>query len=544
MSEPGGLERARAAFDARSWGSAFALLKEQDAGDGLTAEDLDRMGTAAYLTGRDDEAAAAWSRAHQQFVADEMPLQAIRCAFWLGLTLILRGEAAPGGGWLARAGRLAEQAGDCAERGYLMLPVGIGTLFSGDPVGALAIFDEALEIATRFPDRDLETLARHGRGQALLAGGDARAGMADLDEAMVAVTSGDVGPIPTGIVYCAVIESCHEAFDVLRARQWTSALARWCESQPDLVRYRGQCLVHRSQIMHLLGDWGHALEEAEQARIRLSQPPVHAAVGEAFYQLAEIHRLRGSYTDAEQAYRSAVGAGRSPQPGLALLRLAEGRIDVAVASITGAVDEAAGSAQTSRLLPAHVEIMLAAEDIAAARIAAEQLSAVAGTNGALLLVARAHHAVGAVQLAEGDAKAALASLRQALKGWLELDAPYEAARTRVLMGRACAMLGDQDTAAIETDTALREFQRLGARPDVERIRPPRPDLPGGLTARECEILALVASGRTNKAIAGELVISEKTVARHVSNIFTKIGVSSRAAATAFAYEHGIAGAST
>lgn len=541
MGEPAGLERARAAFDARSWGSAFALLKEQDAAQGLAAADLDRMGTAAYLTGRDDDAAGAWSRAHQQFVADGKPLQAIRCAFWLGLTLILKGEAAPGGGWLARAGRLAEQAGDCAERGYLLLPAGIGTLFSGDPGGALAIFDEALAIAKRFPDRDLETLARHGRGQALLAAGDARAGMADLDEAMVAVTSGDVGPIPTGIVYCAVIESCHEAFDVLRARQWTSALARWCDSQPDLVPYRGQCMVHRSQIMQLLGAWSDALEEAEQARRRLSQPPTHAAVGEACYQLGEIHRLRGSFADAEAAYRSAVECGRSGQPGLALLRLAEGRIDVAVTSITNAAGEADGP-RAWRLLPALAEIMLEAGNVAAAREAADRLSEVAG--GALLLRAYANHATGAVQLAEGDAKAALATLQLAIAAWRELDAPHEAARTRVLMGRACSLLGDDDTGAIHTETALREFERLGARPDVQRIRPERQSRPGGLTARECEILALVASGKTNKAIAADLVISEKTVARHVSNIFVKIGVSSRSAATAYAYEHGIAGPST
>lgn len=541
MSDSGTLEQARSAFDARSWGAAYALLKQHDAGAVMTAEDLDRLGAAAYLTGRDDEATAAWSRAHHQFLAESLPLRAIRCAFWLGLTLLLKGEVAPAGGWLARAGRLAEQAGECAERGYLMLPAGMQTLFSGDPSGALAIFDDALEIATRFADRDLMTLARHGRGQALLAAGDARAGMADLDEAMVAVTSGDSGPIVTGIVYCAVIESCHEAFDIPRARQWTSALARWCESQPDLVPFRGQCLVHRAQIMQMLGAWGDALEEAERARKRLSEPPAHAAVGEAFYQLGEIHRLRGSIAEAEQAYRSAVEFGRSPQPGLALLRLAEGRGAVALASISQAVEEAAGTPRASRLLPALVEITLAVGNVAEARAAAERLRGIADDSGALLLRAYANQATGAVLLAEGDAKAALAALQQAMAEWLELDAPHEAARTRVLMGRACSMLGDDDTGAMHIETALREFERLGAGPDVARLRPAQQDLPGGLTPREIEILALVASGKTNRAIAGDLVISEKTVARHVSNIFTKIGVSSRSAATAYAYRHGIAG---
>lgn len=544
MSDRGTLAQARQAFATRSWGAAFALLREADAESPLEAEDLDRLGTAAFLTGRDDDYAGAWARAHQGFLAGGEPLRALRCAFWLALNLLLKGDVAPAGGWFARAGRLAEEAGDCAERGFLMVPPAMQTMFAGDPHGAIAMFDQALEIATRFGDRDLETLARHGRGQALLAAGDPRGGMTDLDEAMVAVTADETNPMVAGIVYCAVIDSCYENFDMLRAHQWTSALTRWCESQPDLVPYRGQCLVHRAEIMQMHGAWGDALEEAERARQRLSDPPGQAAVGEAFYQLGEIHRLRGAFAEAEQAYRSAVGFGRPPHPGLALLRLAEGRTDVAATSIMNAMDEAAGAPRASRLLPAAVEIMLAAGDVPAARDAANRLGEIAGKSGAVLLRAYADQAAGAVLLAEDDPRPALTTLRRSLAAWLELDSPYEAARTRMLLARACAALGDEDTAAIETDTARAEFARLGARAELDRLEA-RPDAaaPGGLTPRETEILSLVASGKTNKAIATTLVISEKTVARHISNIFTKLGISSRSAATAYAYEHGIAGPS-
>jgi ATP/maltotriose-dependent transcriptional regulator MalT len=318
-------------------------------------------------------------------------------------------------------------------------------------------------------------------------------------------------------------------------------LTAWCAAQPDLVPYRGQCLLHRAELLQLRGAWPDALEEASRAYQRFLQPTAHPAAGAAAYQQAELHRLRGETAEAEEAYRRASRWGREPQPGLALLRLGQGQPGAARAAIRRALDEATDRADRCRLLPAQVELALAGGDLAAARAAADELALAAGELDAPLLRATATAAQGEVQLAEGDARAALGALRAAAAAWRELEAPYEAARARVGVGLACRALGDQDSAAMELDAARWAFQRLGAAPDLARLDalagPDPAGAAGGLTAREVEVLRLVATGRTNRAIAGELVLSERTVDRHVSNILTKLGVASRAAATAWAYEH-------
>jgi ATP/maltotriose-dependent transcriptional regulator MalT len=381
------------------------------------------------------------------------------------------------------------------------------------------------------------------RGRVLLRRGETREGTRLLDEAMVAVTAGETSPMLTGTVYCSVIEACREIFDVRRAQEWTTALSEWCAAQPDLVPYRGQCLVHRSQLCQLHGDWPQAQEEVKQAHAWLSDPPGQPALGMAYYQQAELQRLRGELEAAEGAYQTANEHGHLPQPGMALLRLAQGRVEAAVAAVRHAVDEADGDRLArAALLTAYVEIMLAAGDVTSARGGADKLAAFAEELAAPLLEASAAHALGAVLLAEGDAAAALTTLRRAWTRWWELEAPYENARVRVLIGLAYQQLDDADSAEMEWTSARRTFSELGAVPDVERIdshRPQSPKPPDGLTERELEALMLVAAGKTNREIAAELVISEHTARRHLQNIFTKLNLTSRAAATAYAYEHGL-----
>jgi DNA-binding CsgD family transcriptional regulator len=536
------LSEGRAAFERQAWGDAYALLSAADRDTPLGNDDLLLLGTAAHLTGRDDERNQLWIRAHQQFLGEGDAPKAVRCAFNLIMGLADQGEFAQVGGWIARAHRILDEYGqDCVERGYLLLPVALQSLGQGDLAGGLALFAQVAEVADRFDDTDLRTLSRLGRARTLVNLGEVDEGLALVDEVMVAVTAGDLSPVPAGVIYCAVIEICQDIFDLRRAQQWTAALSHWCASQPDLVPFRGQCLIHRVEIMRRHGAWLDAMEEAQRACGLYGKFPKQPAAPAAFYQQAELHRLRGDLSKAEETYQHVVRLGQMPQPGLALLRLAQGQAGAALASIRLAVDEAEGRSKRARLLGAFVEILLATGQLDEARRAAEELAQTATALHAELLSAAAAHAQGAVLLAAGDARGALGKLREAWRLWRDLDSPYEGGRTRTLIGLACRELGDDDTAAMELDAARWVFRQLGAAPDVARVdrllARDLSGLPAGLTAREAEVLRLVASGRTNRAIATELFLSEKTVARHLSNIFTKLGVNSRSAATAFAFQH-------
>jgi DNA-binding NarL/FixJ family response regulator len=526
-----------------AWATASDELTAAAGESPLDVADLELLAVSAYLAGRDDDSAAALEKAHHEHLRLGDPARAARCGFWLALALIFRGETARGGGWVARAHRLVDDNDlDCAERGFLLMPVGHATLFDGGASAAYTIFEQAAAIGERFHEPDLIAMARHGQGQALVARGDRAAGTALLDEVMTAIAAGEVGPIASGMIYCAVIETCHDIYDLRRAREWTAALSDWCAAQPELVPYRGQCLVHRSEVMQMAGEWPDAMHEAQLACQRLSTPSVQPALGKAMYQLAELHRLRGETDEAEAAYRQASECGHYPQPGLALLRLAQGRTDAAAAAIRGAADEVTDRLARARVLSAYVEIMLVTGDVGAGRAAAEELTAVAADLGAPLLLAMAAHARGAVLLAEDDARSALEALREANEGWRRVQARYDGARTRVLVGQARSRLGDDDTAQLELGSARAVFVELAAAPDIQRLdrllRTRQRDVDSrGLSARELEVLRLVATGRTNHAVAAELVLSERTVARHVSNIFAKLGVTSRSAATAYAYRH-------
>jgi DNA-binding CsgD family transcriptional regulator len=534
------LNHGRESYRRRAWAAAYQSLSLADQATPLGVEDLELLATSAHLVGRDDEFVRVLDRAHHAHLHAGAGVHAARCAFWVGLHLLLRGETGRATGWLARAQRLLEHR-DCVEQGYLLLPVAEQYLAAGNGAVAYTTAASAAAIGDRFNEADLSVCARHVQGRILIQQGQVQAGLTLLDEAMVAVTAGELSPIMTGLIYCSVIETCQQAYALDRAREWTTALAQWCAQQPEMIAFTATCLVHRAEIMQLHGAWTDALDEARRACKRFAwgfdqQPPAAA-----FYQQAEVHRLRGEFTAAEEAYRHASQGGWEPQPGLALLRLVQGRSDAADAAIRRVLSVTIDWRQRTRLLPAYIEIMLAVGAIQEARDACHELEEIAARFGIGVLSALAAHARGAVALADGEAQAALGALRRAWQVWQQVGIPYLAARVRVLMGLACRALGDDDGGRLELDAARAVFTRLGAAPDlawIDSLSQHAPSRrPQGLTPRELQVLRLVATGKTNKSIATELFVSEKTVDRHVSNIFSKLNVSSRAAATAYAYEH-------
>ncbi len=537
------LERGRDAYAKRAWRPAFDALSRADQQIPLAAEDLELLARTAYMLGRDHDTVQLLERATRAHVEAGNEARAAYCAVWIGLNLADRHELGPASGWFARSQRLVERhGGDCAEQGWVLLPLMLQQAGSGDAEAAHATAVAAADIGERFADADLLALATMGQGLCLIAQGQVGTGLRRLDEAMVAVTAGELSPIVTGLIYCGLITGCHEAYELRRAHEWTTALTRWCDDQPDLVVYSGECLVHRAEVMQHQGKWGDALAEAVLAGTRF-EPRLSASrssAAQAWYRQAEVHRLLGDAAAAQAAYREASGLGWEPQPGLALLRLAQGDVRAATASITRALAETDEPGKRAGLLAARVEIMVAAGELESARDASRELEAVAASYPSDMLAAMVAQARGAVLLAGGDAWAALVSIRQAYRVWQELGAPYEAARARVLIGLACRALGDLDAGRMELDAARATFVELGAAFDLAALDTSLQAgsaTRGGLTSRELQVLGLVASGKSNKAIAAALVISEKTVARHVSNIFAKLGVSSRSAATAYAYEH-------
>ena len=533
----------RETYERRAWSDALAILAGADREDPLGAADLERLAMAAYLCNRDEECLRALERCHHAYLAQGEGPRAVRAAFWLGFRLLSRGETGPATGWFARAKRLLEGTTDCAEQGYILLPVFEQQIAAGDHEGALETAMEALEIGARCGEADLIACALHLQGRALIRKGEVEAGLARLDEAMVAVVADELSPLMTGLIYCSVIMACQEVYALSRARQWTSALARWCAAQPQIVAFTGSCLVHRAEIMQLSGAWGEAAHEADRACVRFQtgtdpQPPAAA-----YYQRAEMHRLRGEFAAAEADYRRASRYGCEPQPGLALLRLAQGRVAAAAVAIRRVAEAASDPLVRARLLPALIEVALAAGRSEEAEEACRELEAIAAGLGHGVPEAMAARTRGAVLLAAGEAAAALSPLRHALEGWLAVPAPYEAARARVLIGQACRALGDTEGAELELAAARRTFEELGARPDIARVDAigtgRRRDDPRALTTREAQVLRLVAEGRTNRGIAADLGLSERTVERHLGNIFTKLDLPNRAAATAWAFGHGL-----
>jgi len=524
----------------KKWTASYTQLLKEDREHALEPKDLETLALAAYLTGRDAESFQVFERAHQGYLDRQQTEKAVRCAFWLGLMLMLAGEKARSSGWIARGERLLsdEHNPDCAEKGMLLIPQALAALSSGHASRARLLFGNAAKTGEHFRNADLIALGRLGLGQSLIQLGDVAEGIKLLDETMIVMETEEVFPIVNGIVYCAVIETCRKVWDLERAQEWTSALTRWCNAQPDIVPFRGECLVRRAEVFQFHGEWTRALEETIGACDLLTRHPGIKAAGEAYYRQAELHRLVGHFDKAEACYHEAAKRGRIPQPGLALLRLAQGRKDAAETSIRNTVLETIDSRRRADLLPALVSIMIAVKKPDEAHGAAKELCGIARDFNVPYLLAMCAHCLGAVHLVKGNVQPALEQLQKAMKYWNTLNLPYESACTRELRGLLYRELNDQDNATSELAAAKWIFEQLRAMPDLERVNrllnKPRDYQSHGLTLRELQVLRLVASGKTNKSVANELFISERTVDRHVSNIFNKLSVSSRVEATAFA----------
>ena len=437
---------------------------------------------------------------------------------------------------------------DCVEQGYLLLPEAEEHLQAGDEATARAVASRAATIGERFAEADLIACAHHVEGRVLIQEKRLKDGLALLDEAMLSVVAGELSPIMTGLIYCSVIGACEEIHALSRAREWTALLARWCEMQPQMVAFTFTCRVHRAQIMQLSGAWSEAKAELRRVCERTPQGvdddvPVGSTPVEAFYQQGELHRLCGEFSAAEQSYHEAARLGREPHPGLALLRMAQGQTAAASAAVLRVLSATAKPLDRARLLPAVVEITLSAGDLRQAREACQELETIASEFGTDVLQAMAAHARGAIELAAGEPRAAIGTLRQAFEIWRRVEAIYQVARVRVLMGQACRSLGDDEGGRLELGEARVVFERLGAAPDLSRLdaidKLAETPQDHGLSRRELQVLRLLAAGKTNKAIAAELFVSERTIDRHVSNILTKLGLPTRSAATAYAYKHGL-----
>lgn len=535
------LDLGRSAFHERRWRDALECLTRADSEGGLPPQDIELAASVAMLLGLNSQSIEYLTRAHDEFLTMGDTDNAARCAAWLVMFLMDMGEPARGNGWLSRAKHVLEgMSGPCAAEGYLMIPAALGLLRSGAPAAGHGLFAKALELGTSFHDKDLQALGRLGVGTTRVSLGHVEEGLQLLDEVMVSVTSGEVSPIPAGIIYCAVLGSCRLSNDVRRAHEWTAALERWCGDRPDMVMFSGQCQAYRAELLILHGAWEEALSVARAAEGRVRKGDPDATFG-SWYQQGEVLRLQGFLVEAGKAYAIAAGTGFEPVPGIALLELAEHKTAQAQATMRRAM-AGADPANRRRLLPAVVEVELAAGDAAAARLALDELSEPLQQGGRPLEMALVAHAAAQVLLVEAEPQAALREARRAWRIWYSLEAPYQAARCRVLAARACALLGDPDSAAMEFEAAKADLADLGAMPAVAEVLELTGEKNKGsspLTDREVEVLRLVAGGHSNRTIARELYLSEKTVARHVSNILSKLAVPTRAAATGYAFEHGL-----
>lgn len=510
--------------------------------DALSAEELDALGLAAWFLGREAECERAWNAAHLAYLDAGDTDAAVRCVFWLGLTFADHRETVRAGAWMSRLFELvgtAEPSPRSAAAAALCEM--LGAYATGRLEASVALGERALELARAARDPDTEVLAMMSLGRSLVRAGRTHEGFDCMDRVMLAISSGRVSNRAAGPVYCAVIASCIDRWDVDRARVWTRELNEWCDAQRGLEPFRGECSVHRASVLQLLGEWDEAATTLAEVCEREHRPET---LENAFYDLGELYRLVGRRDEAESAYRHAGQLGREVQPGLALLRRDEGRVAAARAGIARALEASPSPRVRAELLVAQVELEAEDGDWEVAARAAGELRRMADDMDSIVLGAQADRAEARLLIGTDAPEPALPLLRSSWSVWRRLEATYEAAVTRVLMGRANRAIGDEEAAQLEFDAARTALSALSAVADLDRLErvaagAGRHEASAGLTRRELEVLRLIASGRSNRQIATELFLSERTVARHVSNILGKLGLANRSSATAFAFEHGL-----
>jgi class 3 adenylate cyclase len=463
------LEAGREAVDRHAWSEGYELLKESDEAGTIPPDDLERLASAAWWMGRLDDCISARERAFATYLDAENGRRAARVAMMLAKDHYAKGASSIGSGWVNRAERLLAEEPECIEQGHLeRLKAVIAHEGAGDYEQALEHARRALELATRFGDRDLQAIGLHDQGRALVALGQVEEGMALIDEATVAAVSGELAPLTTGVVYCNTITACKELADYRRAGDWTEAAKRWCERQA-IAGFPGMCRVYRASIMLMKGFWSEAEQEARRACDELGNFNLSYAA-EAFYELGEVRLRAGDVTAAQDAFKHAHELGRDPQPGLALLRLSEGKLEGASSSIESALADESRDLYRARLLPARVHIAVEAADLEKARWATEELAEIAKKYGSDALEAMSLTARSRVALAQGNPEEAVRGARRALRLWQTIDAPYEASESRMLLASAYRLGGKTEDAILELEAALGAFERLGAVLDARHAR--------------------------------------------------------------------------
>ncbi|MBW9120255.1 helix-turn-helix transcriptional regulator [Microbacterium trichothecenolyticum] len=525
------------------WTGRFEELTAREAA--LAGDELDELGQAAWFVGQDDVSVRAWERAHLRYLDDGDLSSAVRCVFWLGFTLSERGDEVRGGAWMGRLMELcARDDATPVTEAVRALCIAHGAFARGDVEAAVPLLRQAVERADAAADVDTFTLATMSLGRALMMAGRIDDAIRELDRVMLLIADGRVSDRAAGPAYCAVIASLLGRGDVERARVWTRELGDWCDSQQGLEPFRGECTLHRANVLQLGGEWQAATTAAEEV---CATEKRSETLANAWYRAADLHRVAGRPTAARQALRQAAALGRAVQPGLALLSRDAGDLAGAWAGLESARAAAVEPAVRAEVLAAAVRVALDRGRLSDAAAAAHELSACATAFDTLYLRGLSSRADGELALAQGRAAEALPLLRASWAAWRRIDAPYEAALTRVAIGAAIRAIGDAEGAELEFDAARGVLEGLGAIPDLARLERVAAAAPvaasdPGLSRREREVLALVSRGWSNRRIAEHLFLSERTVARHVGSILAKLGVPSRSAATAYAFEHDLAAA--